>query len=130
MLAPGHVDHHRRQVDAEGIQAQVPQVGRDVSRAAAHIRLRPRLPVTRATLNPAFSSARTTCVRRELGASGNVHHEREFVRHAELCDKPCQGFPQVCDSGRWAIALAVGSHTGAQLSVSAPYAVFVLLDGV
>jgi len=41
MLAPGDVDHHRRQVDAEGIQARVAQAGRDVSRAAAHVRHRP-----------------------------------------------------------------------------------------
>jgi hypothetical protein len=68
--------------------------------------------------------------RRVLAASGDVDGESQLVGNAELGDKAGEGLAQVGDSSLWAIALSIGSHARAQLSVSTPHAVFVLVDGV
>jgi hypothetical protein len=63
-------------------------------------------------------------------ALGDVDGDSQFVRNAELGDEAREGLAQVGDSGLWAVTFSVGSHTRAQLSVSTPHTVFVLLDGV
>ena len=62
-----------------------------------------------------------------LLASGHVHHDSQLVRGAELGDQGFQRLAQVRDRSLRGIALAVRPHARAQLRVSAPAAVFVLL---
>jgi hypothetical protein len=37
MVLPGHLDHRRRQVDAERVEADLPQVGSEPARTAADV---------------------------------------------------------------------------------------------
>ena len=70
--------------------------------------------------------------REETGwvASGHVNHEREFLRCAKLGDQPFKRLAQVSHSILAGIAFTVGAHTGTQLSVGSPHAIFVLLHDV
>jgi hypothetical protein len=68
--------------------------------------------------------------REGTGGSGDVEHEGQFVRDTELGDEPDEGLSQVRDRGLTVVTFAVGADAGTQLGVSAPDAVFVLLDGV
>ena len=63
-------------------------------------------------------------------ASGHVDRESQLVRDAVLCDQALEGLAQVRDRSIKGLTLAVRTHPRAQLSVSTPHAVFVLLDGV
>lgn len=69
-------------------------------------------------------------VRRELAASGNVNHEGQLIRGAKLGNQANKGLTQVGDCGLGAITLAVSPHARPELSVRAPDAVLILLDGV
>ena len=87
---------------------------------------------TRATLNPAFSNARTTRSPRTDGTGGirprqpsgsacpGRQTQRPGLRVPRASPRPSLG----------GIAFAVSPHARTQLRVSAPDAVFVLLDGV
>src|SRR6266550_2451227 len=90
------------------------------------------LPATRSTLNPALLTHGPLVRRapRERAALGNVERQGQLVGSAELSDEPDEGLTQILDRSLGSIAFAVGSNPRAKLSVSAPHAVFVLLNGV
>jgi hypothetical protein len=62
--------------------------------------------------------------------SGNFHHEGQLIGGAELSDQAGEGLTQVRDRTLRAVTLAVGPNARAELSMSTPHAVFVLLDGI
>jgi hypothetical protein len=63
-------------------------------------------------------------------ASGNFHHKGQLIGGAELSDQTGEGLTQVRDRTLRAVTLAIGPHARAELSMSTPHAVFVLLDGI
>jgi len=63
-------------------------------------------------------------------ASGDIQRERQFLRNAELRNQRAQCLTQVRYGRVGSVALAVRADVRPQLRVSAPYAVFVLLDVV
>jgi RNA polymerase sigma-70 factor (sigma-E family) len=65
-----------------------------------------------------------------LTASGNVHHEREFLWYAKLGDQPFQRLTQVSHRRLGGITLTVRADARTQLRVSAEHTVFVLFQGV
>ena len=60
--------------------------------------------------------------RRAPQASGHVDHERQLIWGAELGNQAFERLAQVRDCRIEGVPLAIGSHTGTQLSVSAPHA--------
>ena len=89
------------------------------------------LPLTRATLKPVLSNARTIRSPGKMGrvASGHVNRERELLWCAKLGDQPFKRLAQVSHGSLAGITFAVSARTGTQLSVGAPHTVFILRHG-
>ncbi|GIE97720.1 hypothetical protein Ari01nite_51850 [Paractinoplanes rishiriensis] len=92
------------------------------------------LPLTLAILKPCRSSARIQRAndpgaggRREAEASGS-HGDRKLPRNAELLDQADERIAEIFQCGFLGVTLAMCTHSGTQLGVSAPDAVLVALD--
>jgi hypothetical protein len=62
--------------------------------------------------------------------SGNVECQSEFVRYTDLFDQQLKPGPQIRDRLFLRRAVTNSADTGPQQGGGAPYAVFILLDGV